>query len=1268
MENTKISKPTTVELNEIVDLYSKYDLSSNEREKENDRYINDLIKKHLERFSDKWFAEYSVIATTIDPRRENRLRCFSLINDNGSSDSSKQSFKEKIQTYITPIIAELKKKSGDNNWWFHNPETFLAPYQIQPYISFTNHALSVSDDDDLVKKIKERAKNNNDKYQQYDGSLYYSTMDYPRSFLDILRYSSCLYNSYKDEDPSIWIDKLVNHYHTGVEEARLYYDKFIAGDNETYCYLTFPIIASNARFITPELYERTYETGFLKNRFQGLGHCFIYFRINDISSLVLEELKQQIRLLFTEINNALHNFAFNYTFNIGLLLQEKSRKEAERSAKSAIMSRNMSHNLGSHVMAYLKQKMGSVASIMSADNNVLQYLDLSNGTRGDVELPFLVGLGRFIGYIQERQDYIATIATDYIPYGAPVNMKDAIYDELNPDLRYMRHKSDEKNRPMNILLSYIAKSEGLSRENMDQRDKKPDVNNPGVFVDNIDKFKTNHDILFGFVSYSKDSTGIHKEVFGLTPSKCNSDNPALDKMRGINFSLPGGLIGRQALFSVIENIIRNAAKHGDLQSLPNGNLCFTFDVLDCDKLDDNLSNHELDLESRICDPVWRRLYQTAPGKRMMYLLTITDNIDYSNNPEVAKKLIAGGLIEPYIDLSTGRMTESNKGIKEIRISSAWLRREPNEVLYERYPIQYLDSESVTDSVIGSINTPTTKRMPLVAVELTRDNHLRYIIALRKNRLVAVIADGLKDTDIFREIEFNSPIDWCVFDSADHFRRENQDNYRYIIVANNSVFNELRPFVSNRVLIWNECPKGRVIYNDISSLAERIKGTDDSSELQLLNKALRDKREGLKKVVLSHIYRTFTGLSEDGPTFFICDDAPSISEHIQYNKIKQVGEPTIIELDDINDAGQPVIVKKKVSDIAMYEYRTHHATKKDYESYWLKKNGLDKENPGKTYENIIAIDGITGDNSSDRLVRREPLNEEWYFSHLYAMQQKVAIFDERIFKIVHNVDETQFVTPSIPGLAQILDKLKKGTIDKDIALQRITRLAKGKIDTSVIPELSNDDIPTICSKLSKYNTSKFETISKHGNHLSKYYSERGVEVFSVIRDENGSFAIIGCVECRCNSISDLFECTFDRIATISWNKDSTGIEYNKEYIAQFQNKFDYISIHQGILDKIYEGFDIKEYKGGQNDVYKEKVTRAIHDNFMKKPDVIPVKIDNNEKEFLPRFIIHSGRSKPTKIDMPQHLPFVQYAALEHGVKDCKFSLIEVLDFAQFEGEA
>lgn len=110
--------------------------------------------------------------------------------------------------------------------------------------------------------------------------------------------------------------------------------------------------------------------------------------------------------------------------------------EATKSAKAAIMARNMSHNLGSHVMFYIKQKLQSVSKIV--DSSVLEniilpgdLLDIETlknriSENTNVELPFLVGLGNFINYLQERQDYIATIATDYIPANSTISFKDFI--------------------------------------------------------------------------------------------------------------------------------------------------------------------------------------------------------------------------------------------------------------------------------------------------------------------------------------------------------------------------------------------------------------------------------------------------------------------------------------------------------------------------------------------------------------------------------------------------------------------------------------------------------------------------------------------------------------------------------------------------------------------------------------------------------------------------------------------------------------------------
>ena len=96
--------------------------------------------------------------------------------------------------------------------------------------------------------------------------------------------------------------------------------------------------------------------------------------------------------------------------NVSSIFMKKAYVESVKSAKAAIMSRNMSHNLGSHVMAYLKNDLRNVPSIFAS--SVLHQLfpdhikEEASKVSSEVELPFLVGLGNFIGYLQERQEAV----------------------------------------------------------------------------------------------------------------------------------------------------------------------------------------------------------------------------------------------------------------------------------------------------------------------------------------------------------------------------------------------------------------------------------------------------------------------------------------------------------------------------------------------------------------------------------------------------------------------------------------------------------------------------------------------------------------------------------------------------------------------------------------------------------------------------------------------------------------------------------------------
>jgi hypothetical protein len=138
------------------------------------------------------------------------------------------------------------------------------------------------------------------------------------------------------------------------------------------------------------------------------------------------------------------------------------------------------------------------------------------------------------------------------------------------------------------------------------------------------------------------------------------------------------------------------------------------------------------------------------------------------------------------------------------------------------------------------------------------------------------------------------------------------------------------------------------------------------------------------------------------------------------------------------------------------------------------------------------------------------------------------------------------------------------------------------------------------------------------------------------------------------------CVYKVIGTISKKENSIVIELKNGY----ETIFDFISIHQGLLDKIYAQFDIKQADLGN----RAKVTRAIYNNFSlnsKNENTISVLVDNQTYDYLPKFIIHSGRSKPSKDDMPQPQPFVQFSALENVIADCKYSLVELLNMAHYE---
>lgn len=907
-------------------------------------------------------------------------------------------------------------------------------------------------------------------------------------------------------------------------------------------------------------------------------------------------------------------------------LRTKTNRAAIKSAKSAIMSRNMSHNLGSHVMFYIKQKLNSVSKML--DSEVLKDLypdtieSLSKKIDGkEFEMPFLVGIGRFINYLQERQDYIATVATDYIPANSTISFKDFIYDELKPDLRYKRHKENyssstetKGHKPKNLLMDFIAYSEGY---------------------ENSDK------ICLRFGEFTGENPKNEKnEIKSIRQKK------DFEKLREFDVALPGGVIGRQAFFSIIENIIRNAAKHSGKRS--DNKLAIDLDIVDVSRKE--LFGDELLYDTTIYGGKRvNNLHQKYLNVRDKYfVLAITNNMP--NSKESIKNL-ENALSCAYID-EDGNMDDKSKGIKEIRISAAWLRSYSidTEIPANEPPVVAIrgvkmDGEKDRYAIQYYICLPKPKK---VAFLISRDHSFLEIDSFIEKRLKENSCSIFDCTDSNKLIDFTKFRDLpdydivvCCDEDYDQlipmlssrvvkYQEDNLKHLKSIIVAIKRDLNdEIRNCINLTYKLWYEQVYSR--NND------KLTVMDDKSNNEKDNKSSSHKLEAEKINV--HL----RGTSEDDRTFF--EDAVIFATHYE---------------------GMIQEKKKYQNDPKSYSDRS------------------------SLFAEACFVEGITGNNSTDRLIRQNSWTEEWKYKHLAAGRTRIAIFDERIFSSISPLVEKKIIS-----ISEILDDYLKKTEEDEKSIYSLIYYFNESSDELKNRNLAdNDEIITQCQAAGiqlldaetlteakrnsliqildeNYNKNAYttnyildKTQKYHEMKVWAYdvncYEERKDEVGNIVQEAHVD--IIGYNAPITSRVGSLTNYDVEVIATLRKKEMDYDIELKKMQ----GNSFDFISIHQGILDKIYAAFKVESIQATDKLTSKEhqamekcKITHTLHR--ILSAQVTPEKVT----EYLPQFIIHSGRSKPNMVDMPQKQPFLQFSAIDHAVRDCKYTLSELLFSAHYE---
>jgi predicted RNA-binding protein len=318
-----------------------------------------------------------------------------------------------------------------------------------------------------------------------------------------------------------------------------------------------------------------------------------------------------------------------YALLIIQLFQE-IKQNAIKSAIAAIMSRNMSHNLGSHVFFYTRQEL---LKIYDKQKDIKTSDAKENAS-------MVKGIAWFLHYVQERQDFIANINSgDEFIFG-PLNFKQDVIDEITPDGVDYRHNSLPKTN--NYLLKNIVLSENITRnEYLADKD----------FYDGVDKKDSDNEIKDIDISVNfNDEQWISTWI----------TDGNMQNFYDIDMAVGGGQQSRHAFLIILENIIRNSAKHGGKLLANKFN-----------KLKISIEIHEQKINH----------IDTFGNKKSVegFQITIYDNIENANS--ISQDANLTNLENLQSKLHTIKMLDdetliidrNSKGLKEILITILWMK-------------------------------------------------------------------------------------------------------------------------------------------------------------------------------------------------------------------------------------------------------------------------------------------------------------------------------------------------------------------------------------------------------------------------------------------------------------------------------------------------------------------------------------------------------------------------------------------------------------------
>ena len=234
-------------------------------------------------------------------------------------------------------------------------------------------------------------------------------------------------------------------------------------------------------------------------------------------------------------------------------------------------------------------------------------------------------------------------------------------------------------RTSNFLLENLIKSEHFSRDSI-RGDITIDGKKFYLYVRYNGK-------LFTGAAYDKDSIrnkivkaqrkGILQEVARLNVllNEAKSEDEVKADLSNLSIAMPGGIMSSHALFNIIENLIRNSAKHR-ASDLKGDSLITTIDIQT--KI---IKNKETDINYPMCQ------------------ITIYDN---KENASIVYPLIREQLEKLRVLEPDSSINKQSKGLKEMLVSALWLKSNETQYNYSDL-LSKIEQEEDVDRKIEMIN-------------------------------------------------------------------------------------------------------------------------------------------------------------------------------------------------------------------------------------------------------------------------------------------------------------------------------------------------------------------------------------------------------------------------------------------------------------------------------------------------------------------------------------------------------------------------------------